>query len=724
MSALAILKPSRGVNTDSDLAQRRVVPWLHSSYLDSLWEVSDTHEPERTIRIEFPFPLANGTCVTASRFYRSITEVTWHVRSSAFGTIDDANTQYEISRALQYAAHSLSRRGIFSFADAMPGDIDEIVEESRYGVDALTRASDRIQEYFDLLENSGQEAPRYRNTVTGKLTALLDTAEICRACSLPYGVIKRNRRATWALVQGARRFGVQTVRDHDCDGDIPPLDLLTSTRIYRYLGSLELLYTLRRKMHGDGLSFRPFDIPASRVAKKLGVGTERTPIAPPRLALQLMECAARWVVDYSPALLECLSKVRKIDRNCRHELRHEQMDAIGRDLPSSGPEDSPWPVIIRARQRTDVGTFNEAIKHLAVACFILIATFSARRLEEILELTDDCLVGDDSGGWWLNVYIEKTLQRKEWIPVPRLVARAIEILRTISLEARQQTDSNLLFQWLSPFTREGDDCVIQLRPEAALDSFAAAVGLPPWKVVGGQQPEYWHWTPHQFRRFFAVLYYYRFEGSIESLSHHLRHFNLNMTRGYITRDPEVASLWNDVEWGYTGHIARAIVAGDRSLSGGMGHRLGKAAKRIIRVLREKLQVISVDRIAGALAMMMRRKALVLTPQPWVVCTSPRTTSAANVAKCQKESLPSTQRVGPDFAHAGPTVCPDCPWAVLHDGYNSVVERELGHLELVEAAKPRGNTLFGELEAAHVISLREVREHRPNCSRRPLVNECE
>jgi hypothetical protein len=73
------------------------------------------------------------------------------------------------------------------------------------------------------------------------------------------------------------------------------------------------------------------------------------------------------------------------------------------------------------------------------------------------------------------------------------------------------------------------------------------------------------------RRFFAVFYFYRFDGAtIETLAHHPRHFNLEITRRYVTQDKEVASLWRDVEWGYMGDVARAIVAGERAVGGPMG----------------------------------------------------------------------------------------------------------------------------------------------------------
>lgn len=50
------------------------------------------------------------------------------------------------------------------------------------------------------------------------------------------------------------------------------------------------------------------------------------------------------------------------------------------------------------------------------------------------------------------------------------------------------------------------------------------------------------------------------------LSHHLRHFSLEMTKRYVTQDSEVAALWTDVEWGYAGEVASCCSHGER---GGM-----------------------------------------------------------------------------------------------------------------------------------------------------------
>ena len=347
---------------------------------------------------------------------------------------------------------------------------------------------------------------------------------------------------------------------------------------------------------------------------------------------------------------------------------------------------------------------NEVLR-LATACWILIAAFSARRDEEIDDLREGCLQGNDESGWWLNTYIEKTLQRKEWIPVPALVAQAVQALSTLSKSARQHTGDDRLFQWLNPAGK-----VYVFDVGTYLDDFAAKVQVP-LHQPRGKPAVAWHWHPHQFRRFFAVLYFYRYEGAtLEALSHHLRHFSLEMTRRYVTQDPEVAALWVDVEWGYMGHIARSIVAGERSVSGAMGDRLKKTAKHLIDLFRRKLMIASPERVGATLKLIMQRQGLVLTPKPWVTCSCPRTKEAAKKAACRRDGATGTvDVVGPDFARAGPTVCSLCPHAITEGARISFVDAEIAHLEAAVAQPSRANTLFGLLEEARVVQLTEARE---------------
>lgn len=648
----------------------RTAPWLLSSYLDPIWIVADTFDIKRTAKIDFNYRLADGcSLLEAERLYATVKEYAVYLRDDRYASIDDAVTHAIAVQTMMHLAHALTLRKFSSFAHLQPYDLEEIVEECRFGTDAVLHASERVDAYLQSLSDASTVAlkegiapipygglPRYFIQSRSKTTNIVSTAAIVAACNLPSTAVRLPCVST-LIAKAAKANGLTTKSAKFDSDDIRPVKNVTVQAMQRWLVPFELLYSMRRRIEADGISFKPFPQGAARVAAIKGVGADRTPIPLPKLALHLLENSARWIFDYGQTAAESLELAQ--------------------------------------------------IKRLATASWIIIAAFSARRDREIDELEEGCLRGDDASGYWLHVYIEKTLQRKEWIPVPLLVARAVAVLSAISAGARQENGSNRLFQW-----RNADGEIRKLDVGRHLDDFAAAVNVPLHSTKAGEAPVRWHWHPHQFRRFFAILYFYRFEGAtIEALSHSLRHFNLEMTRRYVTQDPEVAALWIDVEWGYMGHVARTIVAGERSVAGAAGERLKKLASKLIDLFRRKLQIVTPERVGASLTLLMQRQGLVLTPKPWVTCSCPKTLAAASKAACRRQVPSEVGAIGPDFAHAGPTVCANCPHAITEGARVSVVDAEIGHLEKVAICGPRANSIFGELETARVIELRQVRDLR-------------
>jgi hypothetical protein len=66
-------------------------------------------------------------------------------------------------------------------------------------------------------------------------------------------------------------------------------------------------------------------------------------------------------------------------------------------------------------------------------------------------------------------------------------------------------------------------------------------------------------------------------------------------------------------------------------------------------------------------------------------------------------------VGPDYAAAGPTVCPGCPWALIGPENVSYFDDELQALTPNLGADDDGPTIFGELQAANIVTLSEFRQ---------------
>lgn len=667
----SLRQPSVSIPTPC-IDERRRAPWLLAPYSGLVWIVADTRDPRKTATIDFRVILADGrSLVENERLYATVKEYAWWLRDPRYSRIDDATTHASMVRNLINLAHALTLREIASFSHLQPYDVEQLVEDCRYGMDAVLRASERVGAYLERLASKNAASPKpfgglpsYVVPTSGARTTVIHSEQIVAACNLPCSASRLPRVAT-LIAQAGLANGMKT-RSGKIEGASGPLSNVTIQSLQRWLAPLEQLYAMRRRMEAESISFKPFPLGAARVAAVKGIGVDRTPIPPPKLVIQLLEHATRWIFDRA-------------------------------DAPLVGTSD------------------RENVLRMATACWIVIAAFTARRDEEIDGLQEGCLRGDTGTGWWLHVYIEKTLQQKEWIPVPGLVARAVEVLLAISAEARGVSGESRLFQWCRT-----DGKIVTLDVGRHLDDFASLAHLPLHQLQDAS-PTAWHWHPHQFRRFFAVLYFYRFEGAtIEVLSHYLRHFSLEMTKRYVTQDPEVAAIWTDVEWGYMGHVARSIAAGERSVSGAMGERLKKTARRLVDLFRRKLQVASPERVGTSLTLVMQRQGLVLTPKPWVTCSCPRTHDATLKAACRRGRLVDRSAIGPDFAQAGPTVCSFCPHAITEKSRQSFVSAEVVHLEAAAENGVRAGTLFGVLEEARMIDLRQIHDAR-YVNARPFQN---
>lgn len=644
---------ARQWQTDAVLAVQRKAPWLLSSYSDDVITVASSDNLDNTAEIDLRYPLADGSLLTeVPALCRTVREYMFWVRDDRYGRVDDARTHASMVTHMLHLVHGMTVREIWSFGDLQRSDIEEMAKACVGGIEALTESTRRIGEY--LANFSKHKLPPVK---IGRNGMLLDRTRIIADCHLPPGAGVLPRTAH-VLDAAAHMLGIGNQ-----PGEAPEPAHLTAQNVRMYLAVFESLFEMRNAIEGEGLLFKPFKEGASSRATELGRGTERTPIASPRLVLALLEGATRYVCDESEELLS----------------------SIGRGASFLGK--NPQQSLLRRK-----------IQLLACACFVLILAFSARRPSEGLGLLAGCLAGNDEHGWYLHVYISKNMRRMDWIPVPAIVARAVQVLIRLSERAREATGTQEIFQVFD--TERGT--AYPLRPTAWLNDLAAEVGVPPHKSASGVE-SVWKWQSRQLRRFFAVLYFYRYEGPIEVLSHHLRHFNLNLTRAYVALDPEVAALWHQEEWGYQGHVARAIVAADRAYSGPMGKRLSGIARRLKDRFRKALNVAPEEKAAEAIRTIIARKGLVLTPKKWVLCTCPGTEEGGARAACRTGAEAGSVS-GPDFANAGPTVCPACPWSMRTAANEDASVEVAARLASAVEGAVRADTVFGEIERANLVKL--------------------
>jgi len=630
--------------------------WL-DSYESTRWTVSDSAGGGESHVIDFDVRMADGlSLIHHADLYATAKELVFWIRAGNFTRIDDSLRHSQYGQAMLRLCYGLTARGFWSFASLSSIDIDTICEEAAFGADGLTRSSVLVRDALARFE-TWEEVPD--QLMSGNKFNLRSVKEAFRLPKIwAAAEIRSEIEVASARLDGHTLVSVAALKEEP----------ITVQNIHLVTNIFEALFALRDYIDATPISFRPFPEGAARRAVALGRGTNRTPVPPPELALRLLENTTRYFIDHH-----------------EHVLGSYRLMIDGRE----GPD---W-----AFSRADDAASR--VKSLAVSCFILIAAFTARRVEEIKLLRRDCLHGSDADGYWMRVYVEKTERQLTWIPVPVLVARAVEMLRSLTPDGETTIDATL-FQYRDPRTGR----MVQLSPESMLNEFATSVGAGHFVNDNTKQTETWSWTTRQFRRLFAVMFFYRYKGKIQTLAHHLRHFDSRMTNDYVTKDPDVAKLWDQEVWRHQVEIARDIVSGRTTYTGAMGKRLTQLVDRLRRKFSDKAMVVS-EAVGAALVRQLRKGQFVLTPKLWVTCSCPRTKKACEKAACRKVAGYGETDIGPDFSAAGPTVCPDCPFAMIGPENLAYIEEQAGAMTAsIQVIEADGPTIFGELQAAHALKL--------------------
>jgi integrase len=656
MTATALrLSPTASTRPD------RQRPWLCSNYDANEWLVCDTGIGTDSKTLDFKVPMPDGRLLTEHpRLYATVKEFTFWIREGIHISFDDAEQHRNYFSAIVQFSYAIVEKGRSSFAELTKLDIEELADAASFGADRLYGAASKVKKLLAPFEKWEQVPKEFRKKRE------FDRDAVLTACNLP---TRRNPKIHHEFACAAARLNEEDPPKRPQHFD----HVITATNVGRYLVVLEALHVLRFVMKAEGLLFMPFPEGAEARGALMGKKSEKTPIAPIKLILSFLENSVRFLMNSRSDIIE---RYRKVCLARAHGLYDHKEGILA---------------------RKEVG-------RLATACFVLIAAFTARRTAEIWMTERDCLAGNDDYGWWMKVFIVKNHREKTWIPVPNIVARAVETLRQLDFRNELSAQDTLFMFFDATFNK-----VVKLHVHLRLNEYAEFVRAQDYSEVDGK-PGKWHWSARQFRRFFAVLYLYRYQGSIEALSHHLRHFNLEMTRSYLTLDPELRSVWLSEEWGFKRRLATAIATGDVSYSGAMGERLKKLAKKVVQKFHGEITIVQ-EQVAELILRSIDRRHYVFTPKPWVTCTCPNTPTGSKRAMCRKLDEVIIESVGPNFANAGPTVCSNCPWALLNSTNRKRVDYEIERLNAVNDNPP--TTLFGELQAANLVKLTAFRAKLSN-----------
>lgn len=491
----------------------------------------------------------------------------------------------------------------------------------------------------------------------------------------------------------------------------------TASRLNLTLRPIELLYRFRSSLIHDPLGFDPF--PQHRtmaaVARSMSRADSgaRTPTAPAFQTCYLVDQALTWVFVYGEQILSfaaaLAAKPRRGGRlDADHRARRTRTLARSPSYAVEASSASPWPVregVARSGDSLARPPFREVLFDLLPgACMIVIAAFSARRLEEIDSLRTGCIITDERDHF-LETWISKTLRRHEKIPVPSSVARAVSVLERLSETRRMRTQDPWIFAFDDPIPGPSR----RFDPRRALARFTEHVNVP--ALPSGER---WWFTPHQFRRFFGVVYYhhYRFP-HLAALSRFYRHFDPDMTRRYVTEkalggfleeaetgatadgtalrrarrdDRERLSMFQEAGLGFRVERYTAIALGEERASGFGGELLTRELDELVRTASAQVEIgpsgepQTLDQLIIAFA---SERKLEPHPQGHSYCKCSNDLGDLAAAGCLREraaKLPNVIHTStPDPAFASDQTCSRCPHNVQlaenEDYWRNRVEHE-------------------------------------------------
>lgn len=203
---------------------------------------------------------------------------------------------------------------------------------------------------------------------------------------------------------------------------------------------------------------------------------------------------------------------------------------------------------------------REAEQHLQAACMCIILITSGIRVSELCSLENQCafktLDEQDELFYWMRGTSYKTgAGACEWL-VAKITHRALAVaehlarplqeqlkLRSIDLRtdnpkdpdiARLRGHANRLFLTISPRQNKWIGTLSIATAVYRLNAFATQCGLK------------WRFSPHQFRRTFAVYAAHSAFGDLRYLRDHFKHWSLDMTTLYAMSRQQDAELYDVV----------------------------------------------------------------------------------------------------------------------------------------------------------------------------------
>ena len=183
---------------------------------------------------------------------------------------------------------------------------------------------------------------------------------------------------------------------------------------------------------------------------------------------------------------------------------------------------------LRIGKGTGLSLHRARYNLLPLSCVLVLLAFTAGRESSIRSLRAGCIKRrfDDL---YIEMFIPKTLRRYDQLPTVEIVERAVKVLEELSESARRETGSDHILQFRG--IKNAGLKPQSFRWESVVDDFVEWIGLE--AEVDGER---FNFSEHQFRRFFAMMYFYKYDKKyqLNSLMRFMRHLDWNMTTIYLS----------------------------------------------------------------------------------------------------------------------------------------------------------------------------------------------
>ncbi|QIQ72013.1 site-specific integrase [Pseudomonas coronafaciens] len=629
MPATAIIDDEGEFYLERYVAVHGKPSWLMSDIKSATWRLKEIGN-KRSANINFDFSVSlNTTLKDYPYLYETVRRVVFHIREGEFKRFQSASAVVLVANSYFTLCRWMIAKYIYRFSELTAEDYEEFKASVVYGQGHLLEFSTIVQvqlgNLFDELkilpsDSSQQRASKAMGVVPVRAgTNFIDVRKLL--LMLGFGWMRKNAEVGFEINEFAESigFGRDPALDlaySDCDED----KIVTTENLRRYLNLWEYLFNLRRVLH-DTICFNPFAVTSPGIqAQRLGGEIGRTGTLPFEQAAHVLERSARWVLNYGRPLIHLsrhFNTSKKAFELFRGLKNHTDFTTNVNQL--RGPD---GPLGLFCEQGKQYFSFSRskmrlALNYLRVACAIIIAAFCARRASEVVGLKENCCERDMWGKLWVTFFIHKSDLEERKIPAPEIVLKAVSLLCELSAESRFKTGSEYIF-----VSDDLDGNVVGLSVDgypcfvlgAYLARFGAYLNIP--KLADGS---IWVLRPHQFRRFFAILYVWIYElGDLAALSNHLRHGDLEKTRRYVT-EPKMGSIIRAADKAHTIKLLTDAAYGKISLTGTLGDRLTKLSEKIYQQLLNSTEVYSERRLWQKLSKLVERTGMSLRASPWAFC---------------------------------------------------------------------------------------------------------